>query len=298
MTDIKSPALSNNDGRVRPAVPRRLLTSFGAPGRRFAQSLLLPVVAVVVWALLAKGRASGALVPSPSDVVDALWRWIAGPAAPPTVAGINSYSGTWVDSALASSGRVLAGYAFGSVLGVALGLLAGYWRLVGRLLEPFVNLLRAVPIIGWLPISLVIFGFGLKSAIFLIGLGSFFPVFVNTVGGVRSVERNLVRVGRMAGASGFQLIRTVIFPAALPSIVAGLRIAMGFSWILVIVAEWEAVHSGLGYVLLQAYSFLRYDYVVSAMVSVGVVGFVYDQILRAILTPFVRWQQLMSHAGD
>lgn len=298
MTEIKNPTVSNVDGHTRQPAPSRMLLSFGASGKRSVQALLLPVLAVVIWALMAKGRASGALVPSPSDVVEALKRWISGPAAPPTAAGINSYSGTWVNSALASSGRVLAGYSFGSVLGVLLGLLAGYWRLMGRLIEPFVNLLRAVPIIGWLPISLVIFGFGLKSAIFLIGLGSFFPVFVNTVGGVRSVERNLVRVGRMTGASAMQLIRTVIFPAALPSIVAGLRIAMGFSWILVIVAEWEAVHSGLGYVLLQAYSFLRYDYVVAAMVSVGVAGFVYDQILRAILMPFVRWQQLMSHAGD
>lgn len=256
------------------------------------------VIGLIAWGMLAGGRESGSLIPSPIDVFDAFKQWMTAPSAPPTATGVISYSGEWFGAVQASSVRVLAGYGAGAVLGVILGVAAGYYATVRHFIEPFINLLRAVPIIGWLPLSLVIFGFGLQSAIFLIGLGSFFPVFVNSLDGVRSVERSLVRVGQMTGASGFQLMRTVILPAALPSIVAGLRIAMGFAWILVIVAEWEAVHSGLGHVLLQSYSFLRYDFVVAAMISVGATGFFYDAVLRVILAPFVSWKQRMGHSDD
>ena len=147
---------------------------------------------------------------------------------------------------------------------------------------------------AWVPLSLVFFGFGFKGALFLVALGSFFPIVVNTIEGVRGANRMLVRVGRMLGANRFQLLTLFILPASLPSIFVGLRVGIGISWVLVIVAELLSVKSGIGYTLLDAYSFNRYDVVIAAMILLGVMGFLSDRIVVAVAAVLLRWHREMS----
>lgn len=248
--------------------------------------LVFPVLLIGSWWLVIRSESiSQAFLPAPTTVVSALWDWVFG--------GLTStpYSGRWLGDAVASGQRVLLGYTIGSGLGMVMGVFLGYFPIFRRAMEPYIHMLRAIPIIGWLPLALVFFGFGINSAVFLVALGCFFPVVVNTMSGVLGVDISLMRVGHMVGANRFQQMRFIILPSAMPSILTGLRVAMGFAWILVIVAEWLAVREGLGHVLLDAYSFVRYDFVIAAMISIGFVGFLSDRAVARLAAPLVRWHE-------
>jgi NitT/TauT family transport system permease protein len=123
------------------------------------------------------------------------------------------------------------------------------------------------------------FGIGDGAAVYLIVLAAFFPVYLNTVQGVRYVERVVIRAGQSLGARSWRLLTFVVLPAALPSIFAGLRVSLGFAWMAVVVSELVAVKTGLGYVMFDAYGFLRADIVVAAMVVIGFLGFLSDKIM-------------------
>jgi ABC-type nitrate/sulfonate/bicarbonate transport system permease component len=181
-----------------------------------------------------------------------------------------------------------------AVLGVLIGVPTGFFRLLGRLLDPLIHLMRPIPVTAWVPLSLVFFGFGFQGAVFLVALGSFFPIVVNTVEGVRGANRTLVKVGSMLGANKLQLLWHFILPASLPSIFVGLRLGIGLAWVLVIVAELLSVKSGIGYTLLDAYSFNRYDVVISAMIMLGIMGFLSDRIIVWIQRIVLRWHWEMS----
>lgn len=252
-------------------------------------SIVGPAAFVLLWwAVVALHVFPSAVLPSPVTVVKALADWAFGnPDAGP-------YSGTLGAAVVASSQRVLIGFAISAVLGVAIGIPAGFFRILGAILDPLINLLRPVPVTAWVPLSLVFFGFGFKGAIFLVALGSFFPIVVNTIEGVRGANRILVRVGRMLGANDLELLRLFILPASLPAIFVGLRVGLGLSWVLVIVAELLSVKSGLGYTLLDAYSFNRYDVVIAAMIMLGVMGFLSDRVILAVGRVVLRWHREMS----
>jgi NitT/TauT family transport system permease protein len=263
---------------------------------RFVEPLIVPAIVIAVWWLVVEaGFYSAAFLPSPVAVLSALVEWIAGFSFVGNPAP--GYAGTWFESVWVSAQRVLIGYTLGSLVGIIVGGAIGYIPFVRRILEPFLNVLRAIPIIGWLPLSLVFFGLGAGSAIFLVALGVVFPVTVATMGAVSSVPPSLIRVGQMVGASRLQLVRHIVLPAALPGIITGLRVAMGFAWILIIVAEWVAVRVGLGFTLLDAYNFIRYDYVIAAMISVGLVGFVSDRLVWLLSRPALRWYSETTIGG-
>ncbi len=265
--------------------------------RRVLLALILPAAVVFVWWLATAFQLiPRVFLPPPQKVLGALIEWISGVAifGDPAAA----YAGTWLESVTSSAQRVLAGYTVGSLIGIVLGGLLGYFAVLRRLVEPTIHMLRAIPIIGWLPLSLVFFGLGIQSAIFLVSLGVVFPVIVNTMAGVRGTNPALIRVGQMAGASTFDLLRYIIVPSALPAIFTGLRVAMGFAWILVIVAEWMAVRTGLGFTLLDSYNFLRYDYVIASMISVGFMGFVSDRIVALLFRPILRWHFETTIEGE
>ncbi|WP_425426417.1 ABC transporter permease [Thermicanus aegyptius] len=136
-----------------------------------------------------------------------------------------------------------------------------------------------------------------KPAIFLVFLGAFFPILMNTIHGVKTTDKNLIRAASMMGSNQWQLIRYVILPAALPNIFAGLRIAIGSAWMLTVTAEMIAVKSGLGYVLWDSYYFLRYDLVLASMISIGLLGFLSDLLLKKMMNRVLHWQRNMSVQG-
>jgi NitT/TauT family transport system permease protein len=153
-----------------------------------------------------------------------------------------------------------------------------------------------VPITAWLPFAIAVFGIYDASALFLIGLGAFYPIVVNTAHGVRDTNLLLLRAARMLGADERTVLLKVVLPSALPSIFTGLRLGIGIAWTAVIVAEMIAVKSGLGYVLWDAYYVGRMDICVATMCSVGLLGFVSDQVLLHASRALLRWRALEAHA--
>jgi NitT/TauT family transport system permease protein len=269
--------------------PRRLIRRLG----RVALYLAFPVSVLVVWQILAvAGLYRRAILPPPTDIAVVWYDLITG------VSGeAGRYSGTWWDHALASLWRVYAGFAWSVALGVTVGLLIGLSRVVEKVFDPTIQVLRNVPVTAWVPLSLIFFGIGNEPAIFLIGLGAFFPAAINATHGVRQVNRTLYKAAQMMGTNNREMLIKVVLPAALPSIMTGVRLSMGIAWVLVVVAEILAVRSGLGYLLNDAYQFYRNDVVIASMLSIGILGYLSDQLVVMLRDRVLEWNRLESFGG-
>ena len=256
-------------------------------------ALVLPLALVVLWHLTVEYRwVAEGIIPSPAQVLRSWELWIFGTAK----GGLSPYSGTWLDNVLYSSKRVLQGFGLAAFVAIPLGLMIGWNRLTGRLVDPTIQLLRPVPITAWLPFAIAVFGIYDASALFLIGLGAFYPIVVNTTHGVRDTNLLLLRAARMMGAGAGTVLAKVVFPSALPSIFTGMRLGIGVAWTAVIVAEMIAVKSGLGYVLWDAYYVGRMDICVATMVSVGFLGFISDRVIVYASRILLRWRALEAGA--
>jgi NitT/TauT family transport system permease protein len=271
------------------------LRARAAPARLGALLLYIafPAGVLVVWQILATmGLYRRAILPPPTDIAVVLFDLVAG-----TLGEAGRYSGSWLDHTASSVWRVFAGFAWGGALGTILGLLIGLSRVVEKLFDPTVQVLRNVPVTAWVPLSLIFFGIGNQPAIFLIGLGAFFPAVLNSTLGVRQLNKTLYKAAQMMGANGREMLARVILPAALPSVMAGLRLSMGIAWVLVVVAEILAVRSGLGYLLNDAYQFYRNDVVIASMLSIGVLGFLSDRVIVLVRNRLLEWNRLESYDG-
>ena len=256
-------------------------------------ALVLPAALLVLWHLTVEYRwVAEGIIPSPAQVLRSWEVWIFGV----TKGGLSPYSGTWLDNVLYSSKRVLQGFGLAALVAIPLGLMIGWNRLTGRLVDPTIQLLRPVPITAWLPFAIAVFGIYDASALFLIGLGAFYPIVVNTTHGVRDTNLLLLRAARMMGAGAGTVLAKVVFPSALPSIFTGMRLGIGVAWTAVIVAEMIAVKSGLGYVLWDAYYVGRMDICVATMVSVGALAFVSDRVIVYASRILLRWRTLEAGA--
>ncbi|MEA2878488.1 MAG: NitT/TauT family transport system permease protein [Hyphomicrobiales bacterium] len=190
---------------------------------------------------------------------------------------------------LKSVQRVYGGFLLAALIGIPLGLLIGRIRILQNLLDPTISLLRPIPVTAWLPLSMIFFGLGPNAAIFLVFLGAFYPILLNTTFGVRSVDARLFEAASMLGCSGSAMFRQVVLPAALPSICNGLRVAHGFAWILIVVGEMTGVPTGLGSVIMDGRTLSRTDLVVTGMIVIGALGFLTDRIIVALSNRLLRW---------
>lgn len=187
--------------------------------------------------------------------------------------------------------RVAIGFGCAVLVGVPLGLILGWYPSANQVLNPVLQLLRPISPIAWIPIAIIVFGIGDHAATSLIFLGAIFPIIVSCIDGVSNVPVIYRRAGRNFGLSPAQLLSHVVFPAALPSIIVGLRIALGIAWLVVVAAEMVAVDSGLGYLVIDARnSGKRYDLVVAAMLMIGIIGLAIDTLMRRLeRIDSVRW---------
>jgi NitT/TauT family transport system permease protein len=187
--------------------------------------------------------------------------------------------------------RVAIGFGTAAALGIPLGLMLGWYPAANQVLNPLLQILRPISPIAWIPIAIVLFGVGDHAAVFLVFLGAFFPIVVACVSGVSNVPSIFRRAGRNFGLSTAQILARVVFPAALPQILIGLRIALGISWLVVVAAEMIAVDSGLGYLVIDSRnSGKRYDLVVAAMLLIGLIGLALDVGFRRLeKIRSVRW---------
>ena len=185
-------------------------------------------------------------MPPPSQVLDTAKDYI---FAPP---GSGPYAGRFLNDALASLGRVGGGFALAVALGMPLGIISGRLRFMRLFLDTFINGVRAVPGIAWLPLALVWFGIGFKTTVFLVSLASFFPIYLGAAAGAMQVNPLLLRAGAMMGLGRGQLIFSVLIPAAMPHVVTGLRLGLGIAFAYLVLGELTGVPDGLGAAIMDA----------------------------------------------
>ena len=257
------------------------LLRFGWP----VLGLVVPVLLAVGWEIAVRaGFSSGRLVPPPS-VVFATFAELA-------------KIGELQRHALATLGRVAAGFALGVASGTLLGAITGYSTFMHRLLDPTLQALRAIPSIAWVPLFILWLGIFEASKVTLIAVGVFFPVYLGIMGGVMSVDRKIVEVGRAFRLTGPQMVRRILLPAVLPSYVIALRSGLGLGWMFVVAAEFMGASEGLGYLLVDGQQLGKPAQIVAAIVAFAVIGKLTDWLIVGVSAPFLRWEDRFSRQGD
>ena len=201
-------------------------------------------------------------------------------------------------NAAASITRVLVGVSLAFCFAVPLGLLIGRYQILDVLADWSIQIFRSVPPISLIPMALLFFGIGDKPAIVLIFLAATWPLLINTIFGVRSIERTLIKVARAARASEQLIFRDIILPSAMPAVFTGLRLAIGGGWLTVVTAEMIAVKSGLGYMILNAQLTFRSELIVAGIVVIGAIGLIADQGVRALRARVCRWQEGLTAEAE
>lgn len=245
-------------------------------------AVAFPIALVFLWHQVVVMTGTK-LVPTPYQVSVMMWDF--------SVGGVHNdaFSGTIFTHLFASMQRVYGGFALAIVIGIPLGLLIGRVKIVRQMLDPTLSLLRPIPVTAWLPLSMIFFGLGPRSAIFLVFLGAFYPILLNTIFGVRSVDPRLFEAASMLGCDGSRMFRQVVLPAAMPGIFNGLRLAHGFAWILIVVGEMTGVPTGLGSVIMDGRTLSRTDLVITGMMIIGMAGFLTDRVIVGINNWMLRW---------
>lgn len=192
---------------------------------------------------------------------------------------------------LASLNRVLWGYVSALIVGVPLGLFMGWSRVIRQAIEPLVEFIRPIPPLAWIPIAILWFGIGIKSAAFIIFLGAFFPILLNTTHGVRGIDHILLDAARTLNASSKDIFLKVLIPGSIPSIITGMRIGLGIGWMTLVAAEFTGVKSGygLGYMIMTARDIHRPEQILAGMLVIGVIGFSIDVMIRFIEHRLIKW---------
>jgi sulfonate transport system permease protein len=249
---------------------------------------LLPAFGLIAWQAFGSDHSGvdAGTLPRPALVAVTAWRL--------ALSG-ELWRHTWI-----SLQRALGGLVIGGGLGLVLGLSNGYWRLAERLTDTAVQMIRNVPHLALMPLVIVWFGLGEEARIFLVALGVLFPMYVNTFHGVRSVDPGVLEMARLYGLGRGAIFRHIVLPGALPSILVGLRFALGVMWLTLIVAETLAADAGIGYLSMSAREFMQTDVILMSIVLYAALGKLADVIARFLERRFVAWepQRLRAAIAD
>jgi sulfonate transport system permease protein len=237
---------------------------------------IVPLAILGIWQLACvTGFVSSRVLPAPSDVALAGWKLL--------------LSGELARNIWVSFWRAGVGFLIGGGIGFAFGLANGLSELSGKLTDTTLQMVRNIPHLALIPLVILWFGIDETAKLFLVALGVFFPIYINTLHGIRTVDPQLIEMGRVYGMSETELFTRVIFPGALPSIFVGLRFALGIMWLTLIVAETIAASSGLGYMAMQAREFMQVDVVVLSILIYALLGKLADSASRALERLTLSW---------
>jgi NitT/TauT family transport system permease protein len=259
----------------------------------FARGVVVLLAVLALWQFLAmSGWVNPQILPSPAQVVARWWEYLQ-PVAPYSGGSYALWlvSGELPHDTVASLSRVVGGFLIGTLLALPLGLLMGASNKLYGLFNPLVQVLRPIPPIAYIPLAILWFGLGNPPAFFLISIGAFFPVLMNTIAGVQHVDGIYLRAARNLGAGQMTLFRRVIVPAAMPYILTGMRIGIGTAFIVVIVAEMIAVNSGLGYRITEAREYLWSDKIIAGMFTIGLLGLGIDFFMNGLNNWLLKWHR-------
>lgn len=255
---------------AKPSALARLVTRF--------RPLWVIGIVVIFWELLAaSGLVMEVVLPRFSTVMKTMYE--------------KTFSGELPLSIGWSTYRVLLGFFIGLALAFPLGLAIGWWRVARELFNPLVEVLRPVPPLAWIPLAVIWFGVGFKSVMFITVLGSFFPICLAVIAGVQSVDKKVIEYSQTLGASTRQILWHVVIPSALPGAFVGMRIAIGFSWMVVVAAEMISVKYGLGWLIWRARFALETDVVIAGMIAIGVMSVLMTKGMMVLETRIFRWRQ-------
>jgi len=239
-------------------------------------SWLAPVVLVIVWEALAQaGWLTPHILPAPSKVIRTAYKL--------------TTNGSLLTDLGISLARAAAGFAIGGAVGFVLGTLVGFSRVAEAVIDRSVQMIRAIPFLAALPLVIVWLGVGEAEKIFLVALGVTFPIYINTTLGIRQVDPKLLELGRVQGLSTLELIRRIILPGALPSILTGVRYSLATAWLALVVAETIGAQSGIGFLAMDAREFLRTDVIVLTIVIYALIGVAADGIARVLERRLLAW---------
>ncbi len=237
---------------------------------------LLPIVVLVAWELASRlGLLSARVLPAPSDTARAFWDTL--------------ISGALLHHVWISTQRALIGLAIGGSLGFALGLLNGVYPVAERLLDASLQMLRNIPHLAMIPLVILWFGIDEEAKLFLVAVGVLFPIYLNTFHGIRHVDRALIEMARSYGLGPWAMFTRVILPGAMPSILVGLRYALGIMWLTLIVAETISASSGIGYMTMNAREFLQTDVVLLGIIIYALLGKLADFLTRQLEHRCLAW---------
>jgi len=266
-------------------LPQPLVKSARKPARKNAGGRtqsgvfapwILPVLLIAGWQAASQlGFLSSRILPEPWAVAKAFW--------------VLAASGELWVHLRTSLWRAITGFAIGGGLGLLLGLLTGSFRRAETLLDTTLQMVRNIPALALIPLVILWFGIDETAKLFLLAVGVFFPVYLNTFHGIRSADQGLIEMARSYGLSGWPLYRDVILPAALPSILVGVRFSLGLVWVLLIVAETISAQAGIGYMTMNAREFLQTDVVLVGILLYALLGKLADLLSRGLEKHFLRW---------
>jgi nitrate/nitrite transport system permease protein len=281
------PPLPLTTATILPLPPKRttlaaqLAASAGAVSARVVPPAVVITLVLLIWELLC--RKAGATLPPPSKVVSSTWELIVDPF----------FDHGGLDKGLfwhlsASLQRVALGYALASAAGVALGTLVGQSVWAMRGLDPIFQVLRTVPPLAWLPLSLAAFRDGQPSAIFVIFITAIWPIIINTAVGIRNIPQDYRNVAKVLRLNHLEFFWKIMIPAAAPYIFTGLRIGIGLSWLAIVAAEMLIGGVGIGFFIWDAWNSSHISEIILALFYVGLTGFVLDRIVAGIASVVTR----------
>lgn len=247
----------------------------------YSKGLAIILLLLVVWQGAALVIQNNYILPRLGEIFTVLLN-----PASPVLGGQTLIENTWV-----SLKEVLTGFFCAAAIAIPLGLLIGCSTEVRAYLNPVIQILRPVPPIAWMPFAIAWFGIGINSVLFIIVMGAFFPILINTVDGVQGVRKRWIEVAEMLHATGFEQVRTVILPGALPVIWTGLRVSFGVAWMCVVAAEMlPGTSAGLGFLIMYAYNLGQLQVIGAGMIIIGLIGLCADGLFRAGQARFFSWQ--------
>ena len=234
---------------------------------------------LLIWYLACALTALGKLLPDPVTVLVGMWGYITGTVGKCSL----------LMHAVHSLRRVLIGFVIGSAIGISLGLLMGRYRLARAIFNPIFRIIRPIPPIAWIPISIIWFGLGETPKIFLITLAAFANTTLNAMTGAENVDITTINAAKMLGANEFQIFTTVVIPASVPSIFAGLQVGISCAWASVVAAEMVKASNGLGWIIQAGMDNNNMTQILSGIIMIGLGGFVLTYIMRTIEGVACRW---------
>ncbi|HTP65917.1 MAG TPA: ABC transporter permease [Geobacteraceae bacterium] len=250
--------------------------------KHLLQYVSLTIAILAVWqAASYLGYIKPLILPPPSQVAMTFWELLK--------------SGAMARHVGISVLRVLEGFAIASVLGLGLGIAIGLSRTLDRMSDLIIQVVKPIPPIAWIPLAILWFGIGEESKVYIIFLGAFFPIIINTIDGIRQTDLRLVEVARILEVPRCRFIRQVVIPGAFPAIMTGLRVGLMVAWMCVVAAELIAASSGIGYLIMDARQLSQSDVVLVGMITIGVIGKAMDSMIRRLEQRLIGWK--VSYVG-